>query len=151
MQKTHPKMRSLKRGVGLVAVLLVVLVAADHPIPGLEGLLATGEVLLRDERSFILGDFHQVRFTNLDCRGYSGEASASGKLLAGRLRRTLVRICLAHIKTRAIRIGGCSGAVSTDEVRTTGVTFLDGGFRQTTLYVIDTGSVFNFSHKSEFF
>ena len=33
------------REAGLVAVLLVVLVAADHPVVGLEGLLAAGEVL----------------------------------------------------------------------------------------------------------
>ena len=49
MQKKAPEDAFFKKGSGgLVAVLLVVLVAADHPIPGLEGRLATGEILLRD-------------------------------------------------------------------------------------------------------
>ena len=49
MQKKAPEDAFFEKGSGgLVAVLLVVGCAFDHPIPGLEGLLATRLILLRD-------------------------------------------------------------------------------------------------------
>ena len=90
----------------LVAVLLVVGLSFDHPIPGLEGLLATRQVLLRDERSLVLGDFHQIRFTGLDRSGNCGEASANCELLAGRLSATLH--FSTEVETVAVfRLGRC--------------------------------------------
>ena len=48
MQKKAPEDAFFEKGSGgLVAVLLVVLGAADSPVPGLEGLLATRLILLR--------------------------------------------------------------------------------------------------------
>ena len=90
---------------GLVAVLLVVLGAADHPVVSLHGLLATRLILLRHERSLVLGDFHQVRFTGLDRSGYSGEACANCELLASRLRGTFVAVRLKRVHALTIGVG----------------------------------------------
>ena len=96
----------------LVAVLLVVGLAFDHPIPGLEGLLATRQVLLRHERSLVLGDTHQIRFTSLDRRGYCREASANCELLASRLRTALH--FSTEVETVAVFRLGCCYAVGTE-------------------------------------
>ena len=97
----------------LVAVLLVVGLTFDHPIPGLEGLLAAGEVLLRHDRRLILGDAHQISLAGLDRSGYCGEACANCELLAGRLRTALY--FLAEVESVAVRVLGCCYAVGTQQ------------------------------------
>ena len=146
-QKNEPLIKrdsSHERGRRLVAVLLVVSYAFDHPIPGLEGLLAAGEVLLRDERSLVLGDFHQVRLTGLDRSGYCGEASANCELLAGRLRTALY--FLAEVETVAVFRLGCCYAVSTEEHFFAGVLTALARFCQRSGYGVDTGTPIYFCH-----
>ncbi len=131
-------------------MLCVVRGAADSPEVSTHGLFATGGVLLREEILLVLRDLAQIVRTGLHSSLNGGETSASGELKVAQRSRTFVRFSIEDEEASAIRVLGRLLTVSTDEVRTTGVTFLDGGFCQTTLYIINTGSILNFSHKSEF-
>ena len=96
---------------GLVAVFLVVGLTFNHPVPRFQRLLATRQILLRHERSLVLGDAHQVRFTGLDRSGNCREASANCELLAGRLRGTFVAVRLKRVHALTIGVGRRSYAV----------------------------------------
>ena len=134
---------------GLVAVLLVVSVAFNHPIPGFQGFLATRQVLLRHERSLILGDAHQIRFTGLDRSGYCGEACANCELLAGRLRTALH--FSTEVQTVTVFRLGCCYTVGTEEHFFAGVLTALARFGQCSGYGVDTGTPFYFCHKCSAF
>ena len=65
----------------LVAVLLVVRVTAYFPQIGLHGLFAVGQVALREERSLVGIDLHEVFGTQAHCCSYLGEAGTDPQLL----------------------------------------------------------------------
>ena len=127
-------------------MLLVVLCAADHPEVSTHGLLAVSKILLGNEGCLVGRDVRQVVSTLGNHRTNGCKTSTNLELLGGRLRGALVRFRSADVQTCAVRVGGRFLAVRTNQVSTTAVTVLDGGFGQATLNVIDTGSVFNFSH-----
>ncbi len=62
-------------------MLLVVRVTADFPQIGLHGLLAVGQVALREERSLVGIDLHEVFGTQLDSLADLGEAGTDPQLL----------------------------------------------------------------------
>ena len=121
-------------------MLLVVGCAFNHPVPRFQRLLATGEVLLRHERSFILGD----GFTGLDRSRYSGEACANCELLASRLSTALY--FLTEVQTVTVfRLGGCY-AVGTQQHLGAGVLTALARFTQCAGHMINTGTPFYFCH-----
>ena len=126
-------------------VVLIVLCAANKPEVGTHGRLASGSVLLGDEGCLVGRDVRQVVCTLGYHSAYRCETSTNLELLGGRLRGALVRFRSTDVQTCATRVGGRFLAVRTNQVSTTAVTVLDGGFGQATLNVIDTGSIFNFS------
>ena len=73
----------------LVAMFLVVLLAADVPVVGLEGLFAVGKILLCEERLLVRRHQRQVLAAGFDRRCYRDEASASAKLVCTRRGGTL--------------------------------------------------------------
>ena len=85
-------------------VLLIVSITLDHPVPGFEGLLATGSVFLGDERHLVLGDLAQILASVAYCLCYCGEANASEQLIRAWTRAALH--FLTHVQAVTVRVGG---------------------------------------------
>ena len=125
-------------------VFLIVGSAFNHPIPGLQGLLASGEVLLRDEGLLILRDLAQVLTTIADSRCYRGEADASIEF-AGARSRAALRF-LAEVESVTVFRLGCCGTVRTKQHFCARVLSVLARFAERTGYTIDTGTPFYFCH-----
>ena len=65
----------------LVTVLLIILSTTNGPQVGLHGLFAVGQVALREERSLVGIDLHEVFGTQAYCVAYLGEAGTDPQLL----------------------------------------------------------------------
>ena len=94
-------------------MLLVIRVTLDHPVPGLEGLLATSEILLCDEGLLILRDLAQIFASITDCRCNLCEADASIEFAGARSCATLY--LFAEVESVTVGVLGCRYAVRTEQ------------------------------------
>ena len=130
----------------LRSVLGVVRFSADFPQVLRQGLATTGGVTLREERSVVLVDLHEVFTTLPHCLGYRIEACADEQLLCRRIGRTVV--LTYHVDARTIRVGGSRYAVGGEQdisVVAVRLTFL-GTSTHKAGYIVNTLTPFNFSH-----
>ena len=118
----------------------------ERPDVLLEGLFASGLILLCEVRLLVGRDGGEVVHTCHHCPAYLRETLTQGEFVTADRRRTLVSVIVSDVEARAVRIGGFSFTVSTDEVSTVAVTFLFHGFRERTFHVVNTGCILNFSH-----
>ena len=81
---------------------LIVLLTADLPEVGVHGLLAVGEVLLREEVDLVLGDFSQIFLTRSDHRTYGLESLADSHLFLLQRRGTGDGMQVAEVDARAV-------------------------------------------------
>ena len=121
-----------------LAVLLVVLLTADFPVPCEHGLLAVGLVSLGCEGDLVVGDLREIFLTLRDHRPYRGEACADLQLLRAQRRGTLVRVRILHVETLTVGVGTCSLAVRGYHVVAVVVTVLFLGFLQGAADGLDT-------------
>ena len=82
-------------------VLLIVLIAADFPVPRHEGFLAFGLVFLSGERCLVGSDLRQIGLTGGHHRTHFRKADTSCQLTCG--GRTLALLVLTDIPPVAIR------------------------------------------------
>ena len=130
--------------LGLVAVLLVVLLTADVPVPCLHGLDTAGRVLLCEEGCLVGCDLHQVfAARTYGCCDFR-EARASCELFRLRHRRTLYLAADIDAVTGVAR--GGRYAVRAQEHFLTVVMTGFGRFGECSGYAVDTGTPVNFSH-----
>jgi len=134
-----------------VSETIVVLVTADFPVVDLERLLAAREVLLSDEGCLVGSDLGEVTFTLLHHRGYGAETQTCCCFIRRDRSGAIVRVLLADVQARAVRVlGGCF-TVSTNEVRSAYMTVSNGRFGKTTLSVVNTGCINDFCHSRSAF
>ena len=132
-------------------MLLIVGVAFDHPVPRLHGLLAVGGVLLRVERSDVGSQLAEVVLAGFHRCSDHCEAGVRPYLVRRLWSRALVGLRTAEVHTRTdFALRRCF-TVGTDDVRTAGVTVFGLRFGKTTLYVVNTIKILDFSHSSVFF
>ena len=94
-----------------VSEVLVVLVTADFPIIGLEGLLAAREVLLGDEGLLVGSDLGEVAFTLLNHRRYGRETQTCCCLIRRDRRGTFVTVCIEGVDALTVGVLGRCTAV----------------------------------------
>ena len=125
-------------------MLSVVLVAADEPVVGLHGLLATGEVLLSDEGLLVASDLGEILAALVHHLRYGREAHTCEEFVLGRAGTAFG--FLAQVQAVTIRVLSCRYAVGSKQHLGTTVLAVLTGFTQCAGNGIDTGTPIYFCH-----
>ena len=99
-----------------VAVRLVILGTAYHPVVCQHGLLAVRQVTLREESLLVLGELGQVTLTQLDRLRHRRETVTRIDGVLGLREGVTVGVALADVQTATFFAGRRRLAVRTDEV-----------------------------------
>ena len=119
----------------VLPVLLIIFSTTDLPEVLAHGFATIGAVHLLLEVDLVLGHVAQVVLTRFDHTGYGLEAGTCLQLVRSERRGAVVGVRLADVQTGTVRIGGRSGAVSTRQIRSAGVTVLYFRLCQRTGYI----------------
>ena len=115
------------------------------------GLVASGGVFLRVERLEVRGYLRQILATGVDSLADSTEAGTLCTLIAAHRCRAVVGVRPFDVRTCAVRVGGGSLAVRTDQVVAVRVAVLFLRLRQRAFHVIDCRVPFYNCHKCSAF
>ena len=130
-------------------MLLVVSRTLDHPVPSLQRLLTSGQILLGDEGHLVLGDLREVLRAGSYCCRYSREADTSKQLVSSRTGAALY--FLAQVQAVTVRVLGSCYSVRTEQHLGAAVLAVFSRFTERTRYAIDTRAPFYFCHNSKNF
>ena len=124
-----------------LAVLLIILCAADLPVVRLHGFCAIGVVLLGEEVLLVGGDLHEVGFAGLDHAGYHHELRTVLELTLRERRGTFLRS--AQVQAVALVRGRRCYAVGSQEHLLARVLTRLAGLGQSAGNVVNTGGIGN--------
>ena len=130
-------------------MLCIILIATSLPVPCFHRLLASGKILLSDERLLVSGNLRQILATLVHHLRYRREAHTCKQFI---LRRTGAALgLLAQIQAVTIRILRCGYSVGAKKHLGAAVLAVFTRFTERTGDAIDTGTPFYFCHFSSAF